>query len=227
MVIKDVILMNTQENSSFWRKIDLSNPSEIINVNFGVDDESVSKNIDSFIKKISPDKFLNGKSFSEVLLNDSFSKRDIIISSFRKYRFVLFDNFKENYEKYKGARDYFTIGALIDDVSLPELNFRLCILIDYIYETDNYALTTVFGVDGIQLSTVTKELLDLYENSIFPCLKLWEIIISGSKSITSLLEERNFLSEKVFYPYCKDKEISSYSVSIQELLQSLEIVNKG
>ena len=223
MKIEDVILIKDEENYAVWNRINLSNPSELININLGVDEESVSKNIDSFIKKFSPEKFVEGKSFSEVLSRDDFSKKDVIINSFRKYRFVLFDNFKDNYEKCKKeGRDYFTIGAIVDDVKTSKVEFRICIIIDYIYKLDNYAVTALFGFDGIYLSKVTKELIDLYDSSLFPCLKLWELIISGNKKVDSLLEERRFLSEKIPYKYHKEGEVTSYSVSIEELFDLME-----
>ena len=223
MKFEDVILMKDEENATVWNRINLSNPSELINISMGVDEESVSRNIDEFVIKFTPDKFVGEKSFSGVLSEDSFSKKDIIINSFRKYRFIIFDNFKENFQRCKEEnREYFTIGAIVDDVSTQKLNFRICILIDYIYKIDNYAVTALFGFDGIYLTRVTKELVDLYDSSLFPCLKLWELIISGNEDIDSFLEERKFLSEKIPYSYSKEGEISSYSISIEELYDLMD-----
>lgn len=222
MKLENVMLLEDKDNYLIWKRINSSSPSELINISMGIDEESVSKNIDEFVKRFNPDNFVGRKSLSEILMKEDFSKRDLIINSFRKYRIVIFDDFKENYEKFKDKQEYFTIGALIDDVETSKLEFRICILIDYIYESDNYALTALFGFDRIYLTRLTKELIDLYDSSIFPCFKLWELIISGDEGIDSLLEERKFLSEKIPYKYSDKGEISSYSVSIEELYKLMD-----
>lgn len=227
MRLEDIVLLDDKDNYFIWKKINSSNPLELINISMGIDEESVAMNIDEFVRRFNLNGFIEEKSLSEILLKDDFKKKDIIINSFRKYRFIVFDDFKENYERFKGKQEYFTMGALIDDVKTSKLEFRLCILIDYIYETDNYALAAVMGFDGIYLSRVTKELIDLYESSVFPCLKLWELIISGNKNIDNFLEERKFLSEKIPYSYSEKGEISSYSVSIEELYKIMNNKDEG
>lgn len=222
MKLEEVVLLTEEENKGIWERINSSSPSELINISMGVDEKSITGNIDEFIKRFRTDRFAGSESFSELLMGEDFSKKDLIVSSFRKYRFIIFDSFKEDYEKFKGKQEYFTIGALVDDVKTSNLDFRICILIDYIYSQDTYALTTIFGFEGIYLNKLTKELIDLYESSIFPCLKLWELIISGNKEIDSFLEERKFLSEKIPYRYSSKGEISSYSVSIEELYELMD-----